>query len=165
MSGYTCHKPGAISKQDIMDSLEKFVSELLATPGSQVNIERSNGRRRLRYMTVDAATGKAVRKALELSGSDTADALATLIHRRRRERALCFETENEAALLRRYAAAQRQLRKRVLAACPRGRVIRRRLGLVFDIAAKAGTSTLADFIRREPWLARSHRAGRRQGRK
>lgn len=140
-----------------------FVKELLAAPNSRVSIEHSQGRSRLRYMVVNSENGRTVRKALELpTGDNLSETLKTLIHQSRIERKTRHEEESGAAIARGYAKARRELRKRLLAACPYGRIIRRRLGLVFDIAADLGSPTLTDFFERKPWYAKLHSAGRRR---
>lgn len=150
------------SKPDSSGSLIPFIKELLATPNSRVNIERSQGRSRLRYMAVNSENGKIIRKALELpADEDLTESLKTLIKQSRIERKTRNEEESDAAIARGYISTRRQLRKRLLATCPYGRVIRRRLGLVFDIAADLGCSTVTDFFERKPWLAKIHPAGRR----
>lgn len=143
------------------DALMVFVKDLLAASNSRVNIEHSQGRYRLRYMVMDTESGRTVRRALELPAEgDLIETLRIIIRQYRQERKTRFEFKNDADLERGYVDARRKLRKRLLSACPSGRVIRRRLGMVFDIAADMGYPTLADFFTREPWLAKPFPLGR-----
>lgn len=151
----TTHTPESVFRE-----LEKLVTLLLVTPGSQVNLERSGNRCRLRFKSVRSAGEKSAKRwALELP-SDTAliDRVAALIqaHRNGRKGAGKAEGEHDASM------ALLRLRGRILNACQRGRVIRRRIGLVFDMAADLGHETLRDFVGREPWLAAGRRAGSRR---
>lgn len=136
------------------------VCALLAVPGSQVNLELRGNRYRLRYREMSAGGIIGRRKGLELP-QDTAliATIEELIEDRRRHRG----TSSIAANKRQVAAASQELDAvlhRILAACPRGRVIRRRIRLVFGIAAELGFDTLMDFIKRKPWLAKPMPAGR-----
>lgn len=160
MSGDTPPTPDGSDTRDAGETLRQFVAELLAVPGSRVNIERGHGRRRLRYMSVDATTSKTVRKSLELPADD--DLIASLETVLRQHR-LARKIGNEGrALLSEEKACRKKLRKQLLAACPSGRVMRRRIGLVFDIAANLGFSAIEDFLKHEPWHAKPHPAGRRR---
>lgn len=139
-----------------------FVRDLLTLPGSHVNLERSGGRRRLRFKITDPATGRVVRKAVELPDDDElAATLANALHAHRQAR-----REARNATPGRIPHGERQwrksARKRLCDACPHGKTAKRRLSLVFDLAADLGPGFLEDFIGRRPWLAKSPwRAGRR----
>jgi hypothetical protein len=129
-----------------------LVHDLLDMPDSQTNLERSGGRYRLRFKIADPETGRMVRRALELpEADDLAASVAGIIHAHRHARA-----EDKAAI-RRHDAHQwrKDIRRRLLAACPHGRVVKRRLVLVFEIAVILGYVFLKDFMSRRPWLAKS----------
>lgn len=131
-----------------------FVRELLAMPGSHVNLECCGGRRRLRFKVTDAETGATARKALELPHDDElaasiANALQT--HRQARSKARIEKCGHRLHDERQW---RRTVRKRLLALCPHGRVVKRRIALVFELAADLGYGFLEDFIGRRPWLAK-----------
>lgn len=142
------------------EPLIALVRDALAIPGSHVNIERSMGRRRLRFKIADMDTGKSIRRGLELPDDDALVAsIADIIHGHRQalreSRAAAGDAPRVEGRWRKAA------RKRLLALCPHGGVVKRRLALVFDIAADLGFGFLEDFLARRPWLARPpRRAGR-----
>lgn len=136
------------------------VRALLALPGSQVTLERRGDHYRLRYRERDAECDRSRRKGLELP-ADAAmiEAIRRLMETHRRNR----KTAPAIPGTRRRVEVPQDLApvlRRILDACPRGRVIRRRIRMVFRIAAECGHETLVDFIKRQPWLATPNRAGR-----
>lgn len=136
-----------------------LVRDLLNMPDSQVNLERSGGRYRLRFKIADPETGRMARRALDLPDADElAASVADIIYAHRHAR------REAKAAIRCHDEHQwrKDIRRRLLAACPHGRIVKRRLVLVFTIAADLGYCFLVDFMVRRPWLAKSpFHAGRR----
>ena len=138
----------------------EHVQMILSLPGAQVNLERRGDRHRLRYRVKGALGDTSARKALELSADDAMVAIIRRMieeHRRNRKRTTPMpakKPENGSP------QGLTPVLRRVLNSCPRGRVVRRRIALVFRIAAGLGHEVLEDFLEREPWLARPNRAGR-----
>ena len=149
---------------DTYSPMLMFTRDLLAMPNTNVNIERCGGRCRLRYRISDTETGKMTRSAVELpSDDDLAALIADIIASHRQAR-----REGKTELRSSHHAEQqwrKTIRKRLVAACPHGRTLKRRLVLVFDLVADLGYTFLKDFLDRQPWLAKSpFRAGRRHKR-
>lgn len=144
-------------------SMLAFVRDLLEMENNQVNLERSGGRLRLRFRTAGAGTGRMNRNALELPDDEKLAAeIAELIRSRR-------QTRRDAKIASRSTQDGQQWRKavrrRLVAACRHGRVVRRRLALVLDLALLLGACFVTDFLRRRPWNAQSpFHAGRRSKR-
>lgn len=127
------------------EAIIAFVRELLLDPGARVNIERGKNRLRLRFYAADRKTGKTVRSSVELPMDNallsTLDSMLAEYRKTRRTRHTT-----------RHFKWQKELKRRVTVLSPRGRVVRRRIGLVFDLAAGLGYETLHDFLGRKPWL-------------
>lgn len=138
----------------------EYVQMILSLPGAQANLERRGDRHRLRYRVKGVPGDTSARKALDLPADDAIVAhISRLIeeHRRNRKRTAPMPVKKpENGVPQELAPVLR----RVLDSCPRGRVVRRRIALVFRIAAGLGYEALVDFLGREPWLARPNRAGR-----
>ncbi len=144
-------------------ALLTLTRDLLEIPGTQMNLERAGERIRLRFKLNDPATGKRIRRALEIPRDDKlAASLNEIILSHRRDRCKAKST----LCAPRYQQQWRKtMRKRLLAACPHGRTVKRRLVLVFDLAADLGYVFLKEFLERRPWLVGSpFHAGRRRKR-
>ncbi len=140
--------------------ISDHVAELLAVPGSQVNLERRGDRYRLRYREVSADGAMGPRKGLELPQDMAliATIKVSIDGRRRQRRTSPIPTSKQQAV--NVSPELNVVLQRILSVCPRGRVVRRRLRLVFRLAAALGYETLLDFIKRKPWLARTMPSGR-----
>ncbi len=142
-----------------LSPLTAFVKQLVATPGASVSIERTGNRRRLRYMVADPKAGKASRKSIELPMDNNLIAdMEAIIHDHRNVCKAAKAVEPTPA--KDADEWESVLRKRLLAVCPRGRVIRRRVALALDVAIRLGPATLFDYLAHKPWLAKPRPMGR-----
>lgn len=142
-------------------ALIEAVYRILSVPGAQANLEHRGAGYRLRYKDISGLDGKRRRRSLELPADEAViTAVRQFLDMYRRMRIASRESGIKRKLHARTDPGLDAVHRKIITACPRGRVIRRRIGMVFRIAAELGFDTLRDFIGREPWLAKPKRAGR-----
>jgi hypothetical protein len=126
--------------------------------GAQVNLERRGGRWRLRYR--DAGGNGVPRRRHSVTLPDDAEQpVRARLEAARLRHGGGYGQGRRARRVRDARQALRTLRRKVLAASNRGRWIRTRIGLVFDLAAAMGPEVLENFIAHVPWRAAGRPAG------
>lgn len=135
--------------------------------GSQYGacIEARGASTRVRWRAFDRTTRRIKRHSLRLPDEDTIKRARAFLERARHDREIAkmmtpWLVDAEKANRSESRALLSALRKKLLAACEGGAVVRQRLGKAFDSAAEMGLEVLEDFIKRGPWEATGRPAGR-----